>query len=538
MCCRSSWPAWSWKPWSSFVITTVISLVLLVVARGVGIYKNPTAETLVTMYMLAMVAWLSARSLNQALQRSSRARRGAAQDQPRVGQASGRAHDDLQQANHRLIEAVQREHSESSKNQTILEGIADGVIVFDEQRHAIVANPAVEAMMTCRCKQIIGSRDHKADRNRARTRRRARPSPPLSPGRSKIRRALTFRWARRSSPPASPWSSFRAKAQGVVAVLHDVTKEVEADRAKSEFVSTVSHELRTPLTSIKGYTDLLYMDAVGDLNDEQKKFLNIVKANADRLTALSTDLLDISRVETGRIRLDMKEVDMDEIVNDVVASLQPEIQRKGLHLRSISLPDLQPVRGDRGRIVQVLNNLLSNAYRYTPAGGTITVGVSQSDSMLRVDVADTGIGISPKDQAKLFSRFYRADDPRVREISGTGLGLAITRMFVELHGGRIWVQSELNKGSTFTFVLPTLRPSTRGNRDRESQPAAKKAGPRRKVLVVEDDQSIIGTDPPSSDERGIRGCCGWAGARGDTQSARLAARYAHAGCATAGHGRF
>ena len=477
------------EPWSSFLITTVIAVVLFAVARGAGIYNNPTAETLVTMYMLAMVAWLSARSLNQALnqarEHATELRKINLELDKRVAERTT----DLQEANQRLTQAVQREHSESNKNQTILEGIADGVIVFDADRHAIVANPAVEAMFDLPRRQIIGAEISKLIEMSENSEARRAVNAAFS---RQIREPARFNFPLGAQIIAAILAlvDLPNEGKGVVAVLHDITKEVEADRAKSEFVSTVSHELRTPLTSIKGYTDLLYMNAVGELNEEQKKFLYIIKVNADRLTALLTDLLDISRVETGRIRLDMKEVFMDEIVNDVVASLQPEIQRKGLHLTVNITPGMQPVRGDRGRIVQIMNNLLSNAYRYTPAGGIITVGVSQSDSMLRVDVTDTGIGISPKDQARLFARFYRADDPRVREISGTGLGLAITRMFVELHGGRIWVQSELNKGSTFTFVLPTIRSEARPAPATEVAPAANKVGPKRKVLVVEDDQSI------------------------------------------------
>jgi len=268
---------------------------------------------------------------------------------------------------------------------------------------------------------------------------------------------------------------------GVAVAIEDATELQRLGRARRDFIA---NELRTPLTSIKGYADLLYMGAVGAPNDEQRRFLQIIKSNADRLTALLSDLLDISRIETGRIRLDLRDIALADVVSDVVASLMPEIRNKGLQISLDIAPDLPLVRGDRSRLVQVMNNLLSNAYRYTPAGGQIRVSVSQTNDTLRVDVSDTGIGISLKDQAKLFQRFHRADDPRVREVSGTGLGLAITKMFVELHGGRIWVESQLNKGSTFTFVLPAIRPPEAAAK------APARPAKRRRVLVVEDDDNI------------------------------------------------
>jgi len=242
---------------------------------------------------------------------------------------------------------------------------------------------------------------------------------------------------------------------GRLYVFRDVTREREIDRMKSEFVSMVSHELRTPLTSIKGYVDLLQADQVGTLNATQREFLNIVKANTDRLVQLINDLLDLSRIEARRIELQRQPLDLPRLVEGVVATLQPQLRAKQQELLLDLPPDLPPAWGDPDRVIQILTNLVSNAHKYTPAAGKITITARAQEAWVRVDVADTGIGLSREDQARLFSRFFRASSA-ARDVPGTGLGLAITRSLVELHGGDIWVESAPGQGSTFSFTLPVV----------------------------------------------------------------------------------
>ncbi len=269
---------------------------------------------------------------------------------------------------------------------------------------------------------------------------------------------------------------------GIVTVLRDITREIEAERAKSEFVSNVSHELRTPLTAIKGYSDLLLSPAVGTLSEQQHRFLQIVQNNANRLVALINDLLDISRIESGRLELEIRPVQMESVIREVADMIQPQCDQKGLRLVVAAEPGVKPVLGDKKRLIQVVTNLASNACRYTPAGGQIKLALSFHDGAVRVDVVDTGIGIAPEDQAKVFQRFYRVNNPIVQEASGTGLGLPITKMLVEMHGGRMWVESEVGRGSTFTFILPAHIPAL----DEDSQELDR----RRTVLVVEDEADI------------------------------------------------
>jgi signal transduction histidine kinase len=216
----------------------------------------------------------------------------------------------------------------------------------------------------------------------------------------------------------------------------------------------VAHELRTPMTSIKGYTDLILQGALGEVNDKQRHFLNIVKANVDRLSELVGDLLDTARIEAGRVRLEIEPVQVTSIVGEVCDSLGETIRERGLDLTIDADPAVPTVQADRNRLIQILMNLLSNAYRYTPSGGSITVSVQPTDDAVLVAVTDTGIGIAPEDQEKIFERFYRVDHDLVNQQAGTGLGLPIARSLVELHGGRLWLESEFGMGSTFRFTLP------------------------------------------------------------------------------------
>jgi signal transduction histidine kinase len=231
-----------------------------------------------------------------------------------------------------------------------------------------------------------------------------------------------------------------------------------ANDAKSEFVSIVSHELKTPMTSIKGYTDLLIKGAGGPLNELQQQFLNTVRANVERMSTLVGDLLEISRIETGRLKLDLKPVSMSSVIEDTLRTTQRQIEEKQQALDVSVSDNLPQVMGDRARLIQVMTNLISNAYKYTPAGGHIAISVQPkangSPGFVMCAIKDSGIGISEEDQAKLFTKFFRSGDPAVREVPGTGLGLSITKSLIELQGGQIWVESQLGKGTTFAFTVP------------------------------------------------------------------------------------
>lgn len=236
-----------------------------------------------------------------------------------------------------------------------------------------------------------------------------------------------------------------------------------ANEAKTEFVSFVSHELKQPMTSMKGYIDLLDKEVVGELNDAQHNFLGTVRSNVNRMNTLVSDLLDISRIESGRIKIDLADVSIEPLIQDALRTIRGQIEAKQQVLE-VDVPSGLPlVRGDRDRLVQILTNMVSNAYKYTPTGGQITVRaqewpdaseVGERGEFVLCSVTDTGIGMSPEDQGQLFTKYFRSQDPAARNESGTGLGLAITKSLVELQGGEIWVESKVGEGSTFAFTVP------------------------------------------------------------------------------------
>jgi signal transduction histidine kinase/CheY-like chemotaxis protein len=241
---------------------------------------------------------------------------------------------------------------------------------------------------------------------------------------------------------------------GMVLTLHDITAEREIASMKNEFVSTVSHELRTPLTSIKGYVDLILDGDAGEVDEIQREFLGIVKENADRLVALINDMLDISRIESGRVVLKIEPIHATDVVAGTVDSFRAVLEQTSRVVK-VRVPEGLPrVAADRDRVGQVLMNFVSNALKYSPGGGDVVISAKHVGDFVNVSVQDHGMGISRDDIKQLFTKFYRIDNALTREIGGTGLGLSICKSIIELHGGKVWVRSKMGEGSTFSFSLP------------------------------------------------------------------------------------
>ncbi len=235
----------------------------------------------------------------------------------------------------------------------------------------------------------------------------------------------------------------------------------QANQAKSDFVSIVSHELRTPMTSLQGYADTLYRGAAGELNAQQREFVEAIRRNTRRMQLLVKDLLDISRIEAGRLKLTPRSVDFKDVLTEAQHFIADQLEEKEQVFSLDVWNGLPKALADPDRLTQILINLLSNAIKYTPYRGTIAVRVwlpSEEPDFIRCAITDTGIGIGAQDQVRLFTKFFRVDNPDVKEQPGTGLGLAITKNLVEMHGGRIWLESERAKGSTFFFTIPIAMP--------------------------------------------------------------------------------
>lgn len=247
---------------------------------------------------------------------------------------------------------------------------------------------------------------------------------------------------------------------GTVIVLRDITAEVEAEHLKDAFVAHVSHELRTPLTAIKGYSALLLAGAGGTLQEEQCAFLRTISRHTDNLMAMINTLLDFSEMEAGgRLGLQRRPLLLSALVEEIAQEWRPQMDESGLTFQVEVCGDLPPVNADPRRLRWALNNLVRNAWQYTPSGGRVTLRLAVRDGRVVLDVEDTGIGIPPEDQQRLFSRFYRVARAEDDVVRGLGLGLYVTRAIIEAHGGEIRVSSRVGMGSTFTVLLPALESS-------------------------------------------------------------------------------
>jgi PAS domain S-box-containing protein len=364
----------------------------------------------------------------------------------------------------RLGSMLRNQQVEASRQQAILEAVADGVLVTDPNNEITFLNSSAERIMDLDGSQINGqSLDNfvglfgKAAQTWMQTIHSWSEDPASHQPGDTYAEQLTLETGHVVLVHLAP-VIWRNEFLGTVSIFRDITHEVEVDRLKSEFVATVSHELRTPMTSIKGYVDILLMGAAGALNENQLHFLDIVRTNTERLSVLVNDLLDISRIEAGRISLSLQSVDLREMAEDVIVDISRRSQEENKTMKfTLDAPaELPPVNGDIERVRQILANLVDNAYHYTPENGQITIHLQLVEGAVQVDVEDNGIGVDSVDADRIFERFFRGEDPLVLATPGTGLGLAIVKQLVTMHRGRIWMTSKgiPGEGSTFSFTLP------------------------------------------------------------------------------------
>jgi len=229
-----------------------------------------------------------------------------------------------------------------------------------------------------------------------------------------------------------------------------------ASQHKSEFLANMSHELRTPLNAIIGFSEVLTDRMFGELNEKQEEYLKDIYASGTHLLSLINDILDLSKIEAGRMELELTEFDLPTAIENALMLVRERAGRRSIAVHTNIDQRLGQIHADERKIRQVVLNMLSNAIKFTPEGGRIEVGAALGDGFVEVSVSDTGIGIAPEDQDKVFEEF-RQVGTAAKKVEGTGLGLTLCRKFVELHGGRIWVKSQLAAGSTFTFTIPVQR---------------------------------------------------------------------------------
>jgi len=237
--------------------------------------------------------------------------------------------------------------------------------------------------------------------------------------------------------------------------IEDKSRQIEAaNRHKSEFLANMSHELRTPLNAIIGFSEVLGERMFGELNEKQAEYTDDILSSGRHLLSLINEILDLSKVEAGRMELEVATFDLPLAIDNARTFVRERATKHGINLDVTVDERLGDFVGDERKIKQILLNLLSNAVKFTPEGGRIGINARQADGVVEISVSDTGIGISPEDQAKIFEEFRQVGGDYAHKREGTGLGLTLAKKFVELHGGRIWVESEVGKGSTFSFTLP------------------------------------------------------------------------------------
>lgn len=228
----------------------------------------------------------------------------------------------------------------------------------------------------------------------------------------------------------------------------------QANRLKSEFLATMSHELRTPLNAIIGFAEVLKDDVIGPLNKEQKECLDDIHSSGQHLLSMINNILDFSKIEAGKFELTYEEFSFEEVIGEVLNAVFKFSNKKGIRMQTQFHPDIPLIIADKVKFKQILFNLLSNAIKFTPENGKVTIYAKLAEQYVQIEVSDTGIGIKSEDIDKLFKPFLQLDGSYSRRYEGTGLGLILTKHLVELQGGKIWVESEYGKGSTFTFTLP------------------------------------------------------------------------------------
>jgi PAS domain S-box-containing protein len=364
----------------------------------------------------------------------------------------------------RLGDMLRTQHIETSRSQAILEAVADGVLVTDARRMITLFNASAEKILGLSRVEVLGKSLEQfiglfgdAAQSWVQTIRTWSDDPEAYSIGELYEAQINLDDRRVVSVHLSP-VHLRTDFLGTVSIFRDITHEVEVDRLKSEFVATVSHELRTPMTSIKGYVEILLMGAAGQVSPQQAHFLEIVKSNTERLAILVNDLLDVSRIESGKVTLSLQPLDLRQLANDIIDQFKQRFDKENRPMEiTCDIPmNLPLILGDPERIRQVMDNLVENAYQYTPVGGKIAIAMRQVGKEVQVDVRDNGIGIQPEEHSRIFERFYRGEDPLVLATSGTGLGLSIVKKLVEMHQGRIWFESEgiPGLGSIFSLTLP------------------------------------------------------------------------------------
>jgi two-component system, OmpR family, phosphate regulon sensor histidine kinase PhoR len=353
----------------------------------------------------------------------------------------------------RLDLTIRSLRDERNFSAAILGSMVEGVVVVDAANRVVFSNPAFTEILSLDVPPKIGSPLVESVRQTElieAVRKVLRGEPA-------VHAEIVTGTLRQRFFAATATAVRGGETSGAVLVLHDITELRKLERVRRDFVANVSHELRTPLTAIQGFAETLLAGAIDDPQNRMR-FLEIILEHSRRLARLTEDLLMLSKMDADRLELEIRRLSVSQFVEGCIETTQRPAAEKDLRI-SVNLQEPLPdIAADRRRLAEVLQNLLDNAMQYTPSGGQIMVSASANGGEVTFTVSDTGIGIPRADQFRIFERFYRVDVARSREVGGTGLGLSIAKHLVEVHGGRIWVESDVGQGSQFHFTVPIFDP--------------------------------------------------------------------------------
>lgn len=356
-----------------------------------------------------------------------------------------------------LRNKIEEISNEKDYLQTILKGMTEGVLVVDGRARILMVNDAL--------RQLLSLSSDVSDRMPVEIIRNAELEEAIRKameGGENIALELDLNKAGEKTievsvvsihPSGTRKDEDSEGIRGAVAVFHDITRLKQLEKIRQDFVANVSHELRTPLTTIKGYAETLLDGALKE--DQAFQFVQVIKRHTDRLTKIVEDLLMLSKIETKEFQLKTESISLPNLMDDIIDFLKEPAEKKKISLSRHETPSSLAIRADRSYLEQILINLLDNAIKYTLEGGRVIVSAAEKDSKdIQFSIEDNGIGIPKEDLSRIFERFYRVDKGRSKELGGTGLGLSIVKHLVQVHGGKVWVESQLGKGSTFYFILP------------------------------------------------------------------------------------
>lgn len=367
---------------------------------------------------------------------------------------------DIQAKAEELRQLLEIREAELLRETAILESMAEGILVTDAQGYFTLMNSAAEEILDWNRDELLG-----------RSASEVVEDSPLATGfdlesliqLEKPYEAVFNLTERRIRVHAAPVLTPDGARLGVVSILQDTTREYLAEESKREFIASISHELRTPLTAIKGYTEVMLSGMAGELPPAFAQFLGVIRENTTRMTSLTNNIISVAEIERGRVGLNYQEIEATDVVNELVSRYQERIEERMLTIKLDFPDDLPKVEVDPNRLRLILDNLFSNAIKFTYPNGRITVGARGIQGTLgkptffSIWISDTGVGIPVEEQNRIWERFYRVENSLSLEAGGLGIGLTIAKALVEAHGGRVWVDSTLNEGSTFTVLLPIFR---------------------------------------------------------------------------------